>query len=123
MTTITPADVPTYETRAEGRSLWTDLADQSRPTIAIRNGERGFVVRYDLAHLDRSLTEDALRTLRARLRERRAPAGGLDPISESVGLGGEMGQIAGEIHADTDAAARDLAVEIAGLVTDSDNWA
>jgi len=122
MTPITPADVPTYETRAEGRSLWADLADQRRPTVAIRDGERGFVVRYDLAHLDRSLTDAALRSLRARLRERRHPTGGLDPISESVGLGGEVGHIGGEVHAETDPEARELAVEIAGVVTNSDNW-
>lgn len=123
MTSIRPAEIPTSETRAEGRSLWAASTDQCCPTIAIRDGERRFVVRYDLAHLDRSLTDAALCTLRARLGERRHPTSGLDPISESAGLGGEVGHLAGEVHAETDADARELAVEIASVVTDSDNLA
>jgi hypothetical protein len=114
-------NVPVYETRTEGREVWQQCADRELPVVAIRNGERGYIVRYDLQHLDRQLSETALRQLRDRVRSRRAYETRVDPYSETEGVGGETGHVAGEIHAETETRARQLASHISWFMFDETN--
>ncbi|MFB6152033.1 MAG: hypothetical protein ABEJ40_09535 [Haloarculaceae archaeon] len=123
MDQLAPSNVPTYETRADGKSLWQRCADRGLPVVAIRDGERGYVVRYDLAHLDRELSEPALRDLRDHLRSVRARTEGVHPWSETEAVGGETGHVAGELHARSERAARRLASHVSAFVFDGDNYA
>jgi hypothetical protein len=121
MDQLAPSNVPTYQTRAEGRSLWDRCADRGLPVVAVRDGERGFVVRYDLQHLDDELSERSLRKLRDQVRSMRAYGAGVDPLSETEGVGGETGHVAGELHADTEAQARRIASHVSAFVFDESN--
>jgi hypothetical protein len=123
MDQLAPSNVPLYETRAEGHSLWERCADRGLPVVAIRDGERGFIVRYDLAHLDRELTEDGLRDLRAHVRSVRSYAVRIDPLSETEAVGGETGRVAGDLHAPTERDARHLASHVSSFLFDEDNLA
>jgi len=122
MDRLAPSAVPMYETKSEGQRLWERCADRSLPVVAVRDGERGFIVRYDLGHLDRSLSESALRELRARVRSMRSYAVEIDPLSETEALGGETGRIAGDLHAATERDARELASRVSAFVFDIDNF-
>jgi len=121
MDQLAPSNVPTYETKAEGQSLWERCADRGLPVVAVRRGERGYIVRYDLQHLDSELTERALRDLRSHVRSLRSYTVGIDPLSETEGVGGETGHVAGELHADTEDGARRLASHVSAFVFDDDN--
>jgi len=123
MEQLTPSNVPVYETKAEGQSLWERCADRGLPVVAVRRGERGFIVRYDLQHLDSELTERALRDLRSHVRSLRSYTVEVDPLSETEGLGGETGHVAGELHADSESDARRLASHVSAFVFDDDNRA
>ena len=118
---LAPSNVPTYETKSEGRSLWQRCADRGLPVVAVRNGERGYVVRYDLQHLDVQLSKAGLRDLREHVRSLRSYAVRIDPVSQTEGVGGETGHVAGELHADTEEAARRLASHVSAFVFDEDN--
>jgi hypothetical protein len=121
MDQLAPSNVPVYETRAEGRQLWDRCADRGQPVVAVRDGDRGYVVRYDLQHLDRELSERALRDLRSVVRSERSYAIQVDPVSESEGVGGETGHVAGQLHADSERGARRLASRVSAYVFDADN--
>ncbi|QLH79546.1 hypothetical protein HZS55_20610 [Halosimplex rubrum] len=121
MDQLTPSNVPTYETKAEGRSLWDRCADRGLPVVAVREGERGYVVRYDLQHLDGQLSERALRKLREHVRSLRSYSVRVDPDSQTAGVGGETGHVAGELHAQTEDDARRLASHVSAFVFDDDN--
>ncbi|PSQ31096.1 hypothetical protein BRD06_01415 [Halobacteriales archaeon QS_9_67_15] len=121
MDQLAPSSVPTYETKAEGRSLWDRCADRGLPVVAVRDGERGFVVRYDLQHLDSELSETALRELREQVRSLRSYSLGVDPLSETESMGGETGHVAGELHAPTEDDARRLASHVSAFVFDDAN--
>lgn len=121
MDQLAPSNVPTYETVDEGRALWERCADRGLPVVAVRDGERGWVVRYDLQHLDSELTEPGLRALRDHVRSMRATPGRVDPVSQSEGVAGETGHVAGELHAATERDARDLASHVSVFVFDDDN--
>jgi hypothetical protein len=121
MDQLAPSNVPIYETKAEGQSLWDRCVDRGLPVVAIRNGERGFIVRYDLQHLDTALSEAALRDLREHVRSIRSYAVRVDPLSETEAIGGEMGAIAGDLHAPTERDARQLASHVSAFVFDDAN--
>ncbi len=130
MDQLPPQHVPVYETTAEQQSLWERCQSEERPVVGIRNATRGYIVRYDLQHLDTELTPEALRQLRRRTRAQRSyPTGepetfptGTDPISETEGIGGEAGAVSGELHADTEQQARDLASRLSAIVFDRSEW-
>lgn len=123
MDQLAPSNVPIYETRGEGRALWQRCADRGQPVVAVRDGERGYVVRYDLQHLDAQLTEDALRKLREHVRSMRAYALEVDPVSQTEAVGGVTGHVAGELHADTERDARRLASYVSAYVFEESNRA
>ncbi|MFB6140587.1 MAG: hypothetical protein ABEJ26_09160 [Halosimplex sp.] len=121
MDQLAPSNVPTYETKAEGRALWDRCADRGLPVVAVRDGERGYVVRYDLQHLDSELSERALRKLRDQVRTLRSYSVRVDPLSETESVGGETGHVAGELHAPTERDARRLASHVSAFVFDDEN--
>jgi len=121
MDQLAPSNVPIYETRAEGEALWQRCADRGLPVVAVREGERGYIVRYDLSHLDSELSETALRKLREHVRSVRGHAVRVDPLSETEAVGGETGHVAGDLHAPTEADARELASRVSAFVFDDNN--
>jgi len=122
MNHLAPSNVPVYATRDEQRAIWERCRDRGQPVLAVRDAERGYIVRYDLQHLDARLTSDAVQSLRDRVRSRRSYPTGTDPISESEGVGGEAGHVSGELHAHTERGARQLASHVSGFVLDRGNW-
>ncbi|WP_135302288.1 hypothetical protein [Haloarcula amylovorans] len=119
---LAPSNVPVYETADEQRAIWHRCAERGQPVIAVRDATRGHIVKYDLQHLDRQLSPSTVQQLRDRVRSRRPYPTGTDPISETEGVGGEAGPVSGELHAPTEAAARELASHISQFVLDRDNW-
>lgn len=119
---ISPSNVPVYEDGDEQRSIWERCRDRGKPVLAVRDANRGYIVKYDLQHLDVRLRSDAVQSLRDRVRSRRGYPTGTDPISESEGVGGEAGHVSGELHAPTERAARELASHVSGFVLDRGNW-
>jgi hypothetical protein len=119
---LTASNVPVYESEQARRGLWQRCVEQGEPALAIRNARRGWIVRYDLAHLDRELRADALQNLRDRVADRRAYPTGTDPISQAEGVGGEVGPVSGDLHESSEVAARELAAHVSTFVFDRDNW-
>lgn len=122
---LAPPNVPVYTTTAEQQRIWDRCEARGQPVIAIRAATRGYIVRYDLQHLDAQLSQRTLQRLRDRVRSRRGyetSPDGTDPISETEGVGGEAGAVSGELHTPTERAARDLASHISPFVLDRDNW-
>jgi hypothetical protein len=122
MDRLAPQHVPVYETDAERERLWNRCVDRNVPVVAIRDARRGFIVRYDLQHLGVELDETTVQQLRERTRRCRTYPTGTDPISESEGIGGEAGPISGDLHADGELAARELAASLSALLFQRDNW-
>jgi len=128
MDKLSPHHVPVYETREQQRRLWEQCAERDQPVVAVRDGTRGYIVRYDLQHLDSALETTALDRLRRRAREYRPyPTAGdgavsADPLSEAEGVGGEAGPVSGSLHADSEDAARRLASRLSGVVFDRTGW-
>lgn len=130
MDRLFPQHVPVYETSEERDRLWSRCAERGVPVVAVRDARRGFIVRYDLQHLDAELTEAALRALRERTAafqsyptaDTTAFPSGTDPLSQSESVGGEAGAVSGDVHAPTEAAARDLASQLSAVVFDRANW-
>lgn len=120
---LAPPNVPLYETRAEGRAIWERCAERGHPVLAIRDAQRGFVVHYDLVHLDSELSPAAVQALRERVRSLRSYPTGTDPISEAEGVGGEAGPLSGALHADSETDARRIASHVSAFLLDRDNWA
>jgi len=119
---LAPSNVPVYATTDDQQRIWDRCADRGQPVIAIRAATRGYIVRYDLQHLDQQLSQRTLQDLRDRVRSRRPYPTDTDPISETEGVGGEAGAVSGELHAPTERAARDLASHISPFVLDRDYW-
>jgi len=119
---LAPSNVPVYATPDEQRAVWDRCRDRGQPVIAVRAASRGYIVKYDLQHLDSQLSQRTLQSLRDRVRSRRPYPTGTDPISETEGVGGEAGPVSGELHAPTERAARDLASHISSFVLDRSNW-
>jgi len=119
---LAPSNVPVYATPEEKATIWNRCIDRGQPVIAVRVANRGYIVKYDLQHLDSELSQRALQALRDRVRSRRPYPTDTDPISETEGVGGEAGQVSGELHAPTEDAARDLASHISSFVLDRGNW-
>lgn len=119
---LASSNVPVYATVDEQRALWERCAERGQPVLAVRDAARGYVVHYDLQHLDAELTQAALQALRDRVRSRRPYPTQTDPVSETEGVGGEAGPVSGELHAPTERDARDLASHISGFVLDRGNW-
>ena len=111
-----------YETGERRRTLWEQCAEREEPVVAVRDARRGYIVRYDLQHLDTQLDQTAVRELRERTRRTRSYPTGTDPISESEGVGGEAGPVSGDLHAPTETEARELAAALSGLLFDRTNW-
>ena len=122
MDQLAPSNVPVYATTDERERIWNRCIDRGQPVIAVRAATRGYIVKYDLQHLDCQLTQSALQDLRDRVRSRRPYPTDTDPISETEGVGGEAGQVSGELHAPTEQAGRDLASHVSAFVLDRDNW-
>jgi hypothetical protein len=128
MEQLTPHHVPVYETPTEQRKLWEQCAERGQPVVAVRDARRGYIVRYDLQHLDRELTDSALAHLRQRTRDWQpyptatATDAASDPLSEAEGLGGEAGPVSGSIHTPSEDDARDLASRLSALVFDRSRW-
>jgi hypothetical protein len=119
---LAPSNVPVYATDDEKDAIWDRCIARGQPVVAIRAATRGYIVKYDLQHLDTELTQDALQQLRDRVRSRRPYPTDTDPISETEGVGGEAGQLSGELHAPTEQAGRDLASHISSFILDRTNW-
>ena len=114
MEQLSPHHVPVYETRSEQRALWRECARRDQPVVAVRDARRGYIVRYDLQHLDAALAPDALAGLRRSTRRWRSypTAGdgtGLDPVS-------------GDLHAASEREARELASRLSAVVFDRSGW-
>ena len=124
MDQLAPSNVPVYRSLAEGREIWERCAERALPVIAVREGGRGFIVRYDLAHLDRELSPGAVRELRGQLRRWRRGDARPETHSQSqtVGLGGEVGPVSGAVHEATLDRARRLASRVSAVVLDRSNW-
>lgn len=122
MDQLAPGHVPLYENNSERRAIWGRCLDREQPVVAIRNARRGYIVRYDVQHLNVELAPDAVRQLRAQTRRWRAYPTGTDPISESEGVGGELGPVSGDLHTASEAEARDLAARLSRQVFDQTNW-
>jgi hypothetical protein len=127
MEQLSPHHVPVYETRSEQRALWRECARRDQPVVAVRDARRGYIVRYDLQHLDAALAPDALAGLRRSTRRWRSypTAGdgtGFDPVSESEGVGGETGPVSGDLHAASEREARELASRLSAVVFDRSGW-
>jgi len=115
---LAPPNVPVYATDEERTAIWDRCVARGQPVIAIRVATRGYIVKYDLQHLDRELSQRTLQQLRDRVRSRRPYPTDTDPISETEALGGEAGPVSGELQAPTEHAARDLASHISPFVLD-----
>lgn len=122
MDSLAPSNVPLYTTDEERERVWSRCAERGYPVVAVRVGERGFVVRYDLGTVDRRLTSAALQRLRQQVLAFHDRVPGVDRDSQVERVGGETGPIAGELHADTERTARRLASHVAETVLDSSNW-
>lgn len=130
MESLAPQHVPVYETGERGKQLWEQCIENEYPVVAIRNGTRGYIVRYDLQHLGVELTPSALRELRRQVRSQRAyPTSDTtslptnpDPISATEGVGGEAGQVSGDLHTEHEQEARELAARLSPIVFDSAHW-
>jgi hypothetical protein len=114
--------VPIYETSAERRAVWERCAGRGQPVVAVRDATRGWIVRYDLQHLDRLLSDATLRRLRERVLAYRRVEPCPDAHSQTERIGGDVGPVSGEVHQPSEEAARDLASRLAELVFDEDNW-
>ena len=122
---LAPSNVPVFATTAERQRIWDRCESRGQPVIAIRAAARGYIVKYDLQHLDVELSQRALQGLRDRVRSRRGyetSPDSTDPVSETEGVGGEAGAVSGELHTPTERAARELASHISPFVLDRDNW-
>jgi len=129
MDQLSPHHVPVYESREQQRRLWEQCADRDQPVVAIRDGQRGYIVRYDLQHLGTELETAGLDLLRERTRDWRpyptagAEGGvGSDPLSEAEGIGGEAGPVSGSLHTDSEDDARLLASRLSAVVFDREHW-
>jgi hypothetical protein len=122
MDRLAPQHVPCYETDQQRDQLWNRCVDRGEPVIAVRNARRGYIVRYDLQHLDVELAEHAVRRLRERTRSWRPYQTSTDPLSEAEGVGGEAGPVSGDLHTDSESRARDLAARLSAVVFDRSNW-
>ncbi|MBX0321584.1 hypothetical protein EGH21_00940 [Halomicroarcula sp. F13] len=119
---LAPSNVPVYATPDEQQAIWERCANRGHPVVAVRAATRGYIVRYDLQHLDEQLSAATLQRLRDRVRSRRPYPTGTDPISETEGVGGEAGPVSGELHTSSEGDGRDLASHISQFVLDRDNW-
>lgn len=130
MDQLSPQHVPVYESQEKRETLWQRCVDGGRPVVAVRDATRGFIVRYDLQHLETELSPAALGMLRERTRAFRGyPTSGdhsyptgTDPVSETEGVGGEAGPVSGDLHTESEDAARELASRLSGIVFDRANW-
>jgi len=122
MDQLAPQHVPVYESDRRRRTIWEECAKRNQPVVAIRDGERGYIVRYDIQHLDAELSTEAVRALREQTRTLRSYPTGTDPISQAEGVGGEAGAVSGDLHTDSETAARRLASKLSGFVFDRSNW-
>jgi len=122
MDQLSPQHIPVYETSTQRRSLWDQCVERGQPVVAIRDARRGFIVRYDIQHLGAELRPDAVADIRDRTRRWRSYPAKTDPVSESEGVGGEVGAVTGDLHTDTEAEARDLASRLSAIVFDRENW-
>jgi hypothetical protein len=112
MDRLAPSNVPVYTTDDERARIWERCVERGLPVVAVRDARRGWIVAYDLGHLDRELDERTVRELRERVRSRRDYPTGIDPLSMSEGVGGEAGPVSGRLHADTEREARETASRI-----------
>lgn len=122
MDSLAPSNVPLYATDEERERIWTRCAERGLPVVAVRVGDRGFVVRYDLGPVDGRLTAFALQRLRRQVLAFRDRSPGVDADSRVERVGGETGPVAGELHDETERSARRLASHVAETVLDSANW-
>jgi hypothetical protein len=127
MDQLSPHHVPVYRTQNEQRALWRECAERGQPVVAVRDARRGYIVRYDLQHLDARLAPETLAGLRRTTRRWRSyptagDGSGYDPVSESEGVGGETGPVSGDLHAATEREARDLASRLSAVVFDRSGW-
>lgn len=120
MKQLSPQHVPVYETSEERADIWDRCATRKQPVIAVRNARRGYIVRYDLQHLDSGLDAEALRQVRDRTRRFRTYPTETDPISQSEGVGGETGPVSGDLHTDSENAARQLASRLSAILFDTE---
>jgi hypothetical protein len=122
MDQLTPSHVPVYESDSERRAIWGQCLDRQQPVVAIRDARRGYIVRYDIQHLDAELAPETVRRLRAQTRRWRTYPAGADPVSESEGVGGELGPVSGDLHTANEDEARDLAARLSRHLFDRTNW-
>jgi len=113
---LTPHHIPLYRTEQRRQQIWEQCMERNQPVVAIRDGTRGYIVRYDIQHLDSELDADALRELRERTRQFRRYPTGIDTLSETEGVGGEAGPISGDLHTESEQSARALAAQLSSVV-------
>jgi hypothetical protein len=119
---LTPGNVPVYDSPADARELWNRYRERQLPVVAVRAARRGFVVHYDLQHLGVELTPGALQSMRDTVLAYRRVDPGPDSVSQVERVGGEMGPVSGALHEETETAARRLASYLAETVFDRSNW-
>ena len=110
--------VPVYETPAEQRTVRERCAGRDQPVLAVRDASRGWIVRYDLQHLDRELDDATLQRLRDRVLDCR----GIERRADAGSQTERVGPVSGEIHQPTEREARTLASHLSELVFDERNW-
>lgn len=117
MTTDTSSNTSVYESREQVRDLWNEARHEQQPLIAIRNGERGFVVQYDLTPIQDELQSGELSELRRSIvKDIRVPLSSSEPTSQPDRLGGEVGPLFGALHAQTEENAREIAQYVADFL-------
>jgi hypothetical protein len=114
--------VPVYETPDEQRAVWNRCADRDQAVVAVRDASRGWIVRYDLQHLHRELSDETLQRLRDRVLDFRRLERRADGHSQTERIGGDVGPVSGEVHQPTERAARALASHLSELAFDERNW-
>ncbi|WP_254829621.1 hypothetical protein [Haloglomus salinum] len=113
--------VPVYETPDEQRAVWNRCADRDQAVVAVRDASRGWIVRYDLQHLRRELSDETLQRLRDRVLDFRRLERRADGHSQTERIGGDVGPVSGEVHQPTEREARALASHLSELVFDERN--
>jgi len=119
---LAPSNVPVYDSDDQRSDIWEQCRETATPALAIRDARRGWIVRYDLQHLGAELAPSAVQSLRDRVADQRTYPTGTDPLSQAESVGGEAGPVSGDLHADSEAAARELAAHVSTFVFDREHW-
>jgi hypothetical protein len=92
--------VPIFNSYEQKRKLWEEAEKNDRALIAVRDGERGYIVLYDYTTTNEPLKQHIVSELRndiCKLREYDVERP--DPISQDEQLGGSVNRFTGQAFA------------------------